>query len=272
MREFLLNSPEQLDREALAFIMQGKDYGLLPCSWVRYNSRVKLAFFPDGLRTLAECLPAMDLSRTRGTAKQILTRVIELEKSGEVFLENVIWDPESIYLTDKNEIQFICLPALMPPESLDTEIYRKRIYSLVEDMISSKEGGSDAVRQMNFQKERAFGNWRLLRDSIDRVEPEEDQSITLRGINTPYPVTFRIHHELFKIGKDLGDADGLILGAESISDLHAQIGWNDICFFVEDLGSEGGTFVNDQQLEPNVEVPIGQGTVLRFAEYTFNVE
>ena len=126
-------------------------------------------------------------------------------------------------------------------------------------------------RQIVYQKEKAFGNWNMLMNALDRRAPEEDEVLVLKSINTPEVLTFRVHHEDFRIGTD-PEAEGLIKGVDTISPLHAMIGWNEISFFVKDLGSTGGTFVNDTRLTPNMEVPIGQGTVLRFADCTFNVE
>ncbi|RHV90097.1 FHA domain-containing protein [Lachnospiraceae bacterium OF09-33XD] len=102
--------------------------------------------------------------------------------------------------------------------------------------------------------------------------PEEDEMILLKGVNTPEPQSFRIGHEKYRIGTDGEQADGVISGVNTVSPVHAVVGWNDISFYVMDLDSANGTFVNDQKIAPMSQVPIGKGSVLRFADCTFNVE
>lgn len=273
MRDFFLNAEEQLDREAYDFLKQeGEEYGLFACSCVHYNNRIKLACFTDGYQPLSEVLPSLSLDDVCHVSKAVLRRVKELEVCSSVSLENVIWDQESIYLNEKKQVRLICLPAVVPEESANSQIYAKRVYALLQEIISGKEGGDLVCRQILHQQEKNFENWDVLENALDRRTPEEDESLVLKSINTPDVLTFRVHHELFRIGTDPAEVDGLIRGLDSISPLHAEIGWNEINFYVKDLNSENGTFVNNQRIEPGMEVPIGEGTVLRFAEYTFNVE
>nr|WP_027870198.1 FHA domain-containing protein [[Eubacterium] cellulosolvens] len=275
MREFLLNSEDFLDRKAVAFLRDsGMEKGLLPISWVHFNERVKLACFPDNMKTIGSVADDLTLDEACRLGKAILERLIVLEEVDEISLENVIWDPDSIYLNAGKELFFICMPAQIPYEQRHSEIYLKRVYALLGDLVSEKEGGDFVSRQIDFQKERAFGDWTSLLSALDQrsTRDEDDACLILKSINTPAPVTFEIGHRKFRIGTDPGEVDGLITGVETVSPVHALIGWNEINYYVSDLGSENGTFVNDQQIAPNTEVPIGEGTVLRFADYTFSVE
>lgn len=262
-----------MDREAYAFLREeGEAFGLIPCYGAAYNSRIKLVCFTEEYKTLNELLPSMSLDEACGIAKAILRRIKALETEKRISLENVIWDQDSIYLDDRKHVFLICLPAVLPEDSLNSQIYVRRVYALLQEIISGKEGGDLVCRQILHQQEKNFENWDMLENALDRRSPEEDEMLVLKSINTPDVLTFRIGHELFRIGSDPAEADGLILGLEAISPLHAEIGWNEISFYIRDLNSENGTFVNNQRIAPGMEVPIGEGTVLRFAEYTFNVE
>ncbi len=273
MREFLLNSEEQLDENAVGFLREeGPSYGLFPCSWVYYNSRIKVTCFPDSHRALNDMLPMLSLDQTCEISKQIIERLKALEGRKEISLENVVWDKESVYIDEQGQVFLICLPAVVPEESLNNPIYIRRIYALLQEIISRKTGGDIVCRQILHQQENALEDWDALESALDRREPKEDESLILRSINTPRMITFHVRRELFRIGTDPAEADGLISGVDTVSPIHAEIGWNEISFYIRDLNSENGTFVNNQQIAPGVEVPIGEGTVLRFADYTFNVE
>lgn len=273
MREFLLNSKDQLDEEAVAFLREeGEEYGLFPCSWLYYNSRIKVTCFPDSHRSLHELLPELDLDATCNVAKRILRRIRELERCRGISLENVVWDQDSIYLDEQRQVKMICLPAIVPEDALHNQIYGKRVYALLQEIISKKEDGDIVCRQISHMQENAPEDWEALESALDRRMPKEDEMLILKSINTPKTLTFYVRRELFRIGSDPAEVEGLIQGVESVSPIHAEIGWNEINYYVRDLNSENGTFVNNQQIAPLIEVPIGEGTVLRFAECTFNVE
>ncbi|MGN0363822.1 MAG: FHA domain-containing protein [Bilifractor sp.] len=271
----MINSEELLDTKALAFINgQGSDFGLFPCFWIHYNERIKLAFFPDAYKTLEQVSQDMDLNEVTKTAQALLARVIALAEHEEISLENVIWDTDSIYLDDKGNVYLICLPATIPEESKQSGIYIKRIYAMIEDLVSDREGGAFVCRQISYQKQKNFGDWNSLSTALEQRSPAEidNNTLTLKSINTPRPLIFVIRQEKFRIGTDPGEADGLITDVDTVSPVHAIIGWNGINYYVSDQNSENGTYINDQRIAPNTEIPIGEGTVIRFADCTFNVE
>jgi hypothetical protein len=273
VREFMLNSEDLLDPDALGFMEEGTEKGLIPCTWIRFNDRIKLAYFPEecGYVDVESRLDQMSLDEICNVGKALLERIKELEGCMEISLENLVWDPDSIYLDDQGQVYFLCLPAVLPEESLNSQIYKKRVYALLEEMLGHDESGQHVCRQMEFQKERQFGDWTGLQEALDRRPPREDEEIVLKSVNTPTPQSFHIGHEAFRIGTD-ETADGIIEGVTTVSPLHAEIGWNDINFYVMDLESANGTYLNDQKLPPMAQTPVGKGSVLRFADCTFNVE
>lgn len=273
MREFLLNSEELLDRNALDFLKKGEAWGLLPCHQIRFNAKVKLAYFTDDYQCLGEKLPRMTLDEICYVGQKILGRIQNLEGRMEISLENLVWDVDSIYLDSQEQVFCLCLPAVIPEVSLTSQIYLKRVYALLEEMVEHAEGGEEVCRQIEFQKEREFGNWENLKNALVRRVPQEDETLLLKSVNTTEPLAFQIRHDQeFKIGADAEQADGWIPGSSAVSALHAVLGWNGVCFFVMDLGSRGGTYLNDQRIAPMTQIPIGKGSILKFAECTFMVE
>ena len=272
MREFLLNSEELLDRDACHFLEEGKESGLFPCVWIRFNDKIKLFYDTDGFRALSELLPGMKLDEICRVGRAVLDRIETLESLSAISLENLVWDTDSIYLDEGGQVFLLCLPAVLPAESLNSQIYLKRVYALLEEMLEHTEGGTEVCRQIEFQKEREFGKWESLKDALERRMPEEDEDIILKSVNTPDALAFQVGHEEYRIGSDAGQADGVISGVNTVSPLHAVVGWNEISFYVMDMDSTNGTFVNDQRIAPRTQVPIGKGSVLRFADCTFNVE
>lgn len=76
--------------------------------------------------------------------------------------------------------------------------------------------------------------------------------------------------ECFLLGKNSGQVDGVIL-AEGISRLHARISRQEDRYFIEDLNSTNGTYLNDTALEYHQPREIKKNDRIRFAaeEYLF---
>ena len=110
MREFLLNSEELLDRNALAFLENGEIWGLLPCHCVRFNEKVKLAYFTEGYTCLGRQIPYMSLDEICFVEQKLLDRIRMLEGRMEISLENLVWDVDGIYL-DGQERGILPLPS-----------------------------------------------------------------------------------------------------------------------------------------------------------------
>lgn len=271
MRDFLFQSEELLDKRALECLNQEVIPGILPCRWVRWNSMIQLVYFTDSLVSINEMAEELTLDELRHIAGEILDYVVNMEAQMDLSLENVVWDLDTIYLDEDYQVHIICLPAVIPVEALDSKIYVKRVYAVLSDLFSLKEEeGSFLCRQIDAQQEKGAANWEELREVLLMQEPSDDETILLRGINTPEPVSFVIGHGEFIIGSDEA-ADGC-LALSSISHQHARIGWNDISFYLEDLNSAAGTYLNEVPLAPGSQVPIGQGSILKFGECTFIVE
>jgi hypothetical protein len=67
---------------------------------------------------------------------------------------------------------------------------------------------------------------------------------------------------------DLSDDNALLLG---VSRLHAKILYMDGNFYIKDMGSINGTWLNNLRLEPHQLVPLERGDNIRLGRLTMNV-
>ena len=106
------------------------------------------------------------------------------------------------------------------------------------------------------------GETRLLSD-------RQGKRLTLYGAN-PTIAGLPIHRDSFLIGKKEGAVDGLIVHP-TISRIHAKIEKREQGYFLTDLNSTNGTFVNDRLLDVNETVLLAIGDVVRFADVEYVV-
>ena len=79
-----------------------------------------------------------------------------------------------------------------------------------------------------------------------------------------------IEGESFLLGKNESQVDGVIL-ADGVSRLHARIIRQEQRYFIEDLNSTNGTFLNDTELEYHQPQELSKNDRVRFGveEYVF---
>ncbi|MCQ2501171.1 MAG: FHA domain-containing protein [Lachnospiraceae bacterium] len=272
MKEFLINSEHLLNRDSLRYLKVNQSADLIPCKWIRFNEKIKLVYFEEEYSSLATVMRTLTLEQLCSIGSDLLKLVIRLENCEEVTPENLMLATDSIYIGEEASVHCVYVPVELPEESLANPIYVKRFYALLEELCDTVEEGADIWRRIEYEKANNPGNWSAILGILDDPYAETNNMIYLKGINTPGEVVFQIGQEEFIIGSDKNQVDGFIDAEDVISPVHARISWDENGFFVTDMDSLGGTYVNDQKIEPMTKVKVGFGSVLRFADYTFSVE
>ncbi|MBO6132994.1 MAG: FHA domain-containing protein [Lachnospiraceae bacterium] len=127
-------------------------------------------------------------------------------------------------------------------------------------------------------KSKAFtsGNIRKSEPQIDTFERDAPTEVlnesgvsmikpTLSGVAGGENAVLKIDHTPYMIGKMRGKADGIIMDS-CVSRVHACIRQNAGRFFISDLNSTNGTYINERRLERNETAEICDGDILKFAE------
>lgn len=272
MKEFLINSESLLNRESLQFLKTNPPADLIPCKWIRFNEKIKLVYFEESYSTLATVMRTMTLEQLCTISTNLLKLMIRLENCEALTPENLMLGTDSIYIDEEMAVHGIYVPVELPEESLANPIYGKRFYALLEELCETVEEGEDIWRRIEYEKANNPGDWSSVMGIMDDPYAETNNMIYLKGINTPGEVVFQVGQQEFLIGSDKNQVDGFIDAADVISPVHARISWDENGFYVTDMDSLGGTYVNDQKIEPMTNVKVRFGNVLRFADYTFSVE
>lgn len=76
----------------------------------------------------------------------------------------------------------------------------------------------------------------------------------------------------FTIGKERRRVDYCITNNNSVSRAHARIKTRAGQYYIADLGSTNGTFINGNRLSPNQEVALGKGDKLKIADEEFEFQ
>jgi serine/threonine protein kinase len=75
---------------------------------------------------------------------------------------------------------------------------------------------------------------------------------------------FRFHQDLTTIGRTNGN--DLIISEKTVSRLHARLWFDNGHWFLADVQSANGTFVNNMRLQPNAPVALSDGDIINFGD------
>lgn len=102
------------------------------------------------------------------------------------------------------------------------------------------------------------------------LQKKKRECLFLKCRDSDYP-DFEVLHENFLIGKKKDSVDGC-LPAPTISRIHARITFNGTCYFLEDLNSTNGTWVDQMQLNPYELFMLKDGMRVAFAGVEYEVQ
>lgn len=74
-------------------------------------------------------------------------------------------------------------------------------------------------------------------------------------------------NEIVHIGRD--PSNQIVLNSLQASRFHAEVVAQGKTYFIRDLGSTNGTFVNGQRVPPHAPVALARGTTIKISDYTF---
>ena len=102
--------------------------------------------------------------------------------------------------------------------------------------------------------------------------PDESPRAILRPSGeTDTATEFKLTGDRYILGKNSQSAD-LVISSPAVSRMHACLRWRAGRYFLEDLRSRNGTWINGAQVSVNTEYPLCHGDTIRFADREFRYE
>lgn len=143
-------------------------------------------------------------------------------------------------------------------------------------IVSQGKGGVKANGLLTNNNIRFTDHWKFqLKDEGGATEVLEGNftpTIAIIGENTPMNVEFIINKAEYIIGKKEEVVDGLIWFNKAISRVHCKITCVDNKYYITDMGSANGTYVNGLKVAVDRQIPITVGDKIRLGNSEFIVK
>lgn len=143
--------------------------------------------------------------------------------------------------------------------------------SKISDAYSSQSrGGMNVQRTMNAQQGQQMMNSQMQAQQPMNLGNTSSGPVLI-AMNGEPGFNLHVTKADFTIGKKESEVDGVISYNKMISRRHCKIVFNNGAFFLVDLASSNGTFINGNRLAPDKAYPIKNGDMIRLADSDFSV-
>ena len=244
------------------------------------NGRIQLYYITEEYIQLSKLILSIDADIFISITSDFISHIMSVKSNGFLSCKNIDLSLEPL----TNHVRLIYLPlnvdlysdmfqferslrteickAIKMSSSLNSPQTNKLLKNLndetvpIENLICSFGGGKEA------------GNTYLNKFGQNLVK----QSMRLVAVNTPLPFELKVNRDEFTIGRKESQVDGLISFNKMIGRVHCKVNYIKGSYYITDLQSANGTYVNKVRITPNEPCRVENGDIVRLANSEFRVE
>lgn len=283
---YLLPDPSDFLSTEYKVVQNEKDHCVLPCMRVKFNGKTQLYYVKKGV-SLRSVAHSINLQAFRTVMTNLISNLIHLDTNGFLSLRNIDLSMDRIFIDQQTwKVFLVYLPSRIhffeDDNAFENELRRMLMQILSENpMLSTREGismrdalasGRNDLQEManiakgiyGFHGSRdGWGNGSI------RPQPRRNGILQLRCVTGGVNLQFIVNKDRFLIGRQ-ADVDGCITGSKLVGRTHAQISRSNGMYYLSDLKSRNGTFLNSTRvMQPAL---ISDGDLIRFGNLDFRAE
>lgn len=265
-------------------MLQGQTNSIfLKCMKMHFNGNIQLFYLTKTYIPLISILPKLNSESFLSIVSNLFGCIIEAKNHGflsckhiDISLDHIFIDPTTY------KVKLVYIPALNnlydDTSSFESEI-RISLIKLISEMsnISSTktmylssdlQNGSVSLESI---LSKLSGKSNNLNSHSGSNELQGTKQIKLVAMDVQPRFEVVINKQEFIIGKKQSVVDGAISFNKMISRIHCKVICKQEDYYIEDLQSANGTYINNVRLQPKVATRIKHGDVVRLANSNFQV-
>jgi hypothetical protein len=248
---------------------------------ILHNGKIQLFYFTENCKSLSSLLPTMSAETFLTVAANLINSVLVVKSNGFLLCQNLDIRYEHIYVDPATlTVRLIYLPLT---EHRYDDIYsfesalRSGLIRLIQGLpsLASPKTEQFAVNlstvKLKLEDLLTVQSTKIPAVTPPKPESKAESSLYLVSMNAPKRVKIQVNKDEFLIGKNKESVDGFIGFNAAISRTHCKIRKKDGKYFVTDLHSANGTFLNKLRLEEKKAYELHNGDVLRLANLDFQI-
>lgn len=272
-------------------VLKGQGNNLVQCAKVRYNGKIKLIYFTSEKKSLKNIVQSLDSDSFITVIANLISSVNDIKSNGFLELSNLALTFDKIFVDSNTlSVSLIYLPinnshsdTVQTENELRTEIIK--FISSVPAFATEKmnrissylSNGTLSLGQLYRHLCEEVGSYASIKQKVNVVEKKRSAichqpTLRFRSINAPVSINLQINSGEYVIGKSADKVDGVISFNKAISRVHCKITYQNGSYYITDLGSANGTFVNSKRILAQCPEIIKNGDAVRLANSDFLIE
>jgi len=244
---------------------QTKD-GFIACAKLLFNGKTKLVYFSSGYRSLTSIMQTIDTDAFLLILKDLLRLILEIKNNGFLNCRCLDLSFDKIFFNHNDlKVNLIYLPLGIAPT--DVSVFendlRTRLTQFMASVPSLKTEDLDCVSEKLSDNSVSLTD--LYMTVCEAIQPE----LVFTAMNTANHPEFKIKKPEFSIGRNAASVDGVIGLSKTIGRIHCKIVFQNRKYYIVDLGSINGTYVNKLRISPHEMQPLRDGDIVRIADGDF---
>ena len=272
------------------------DQCFLKCMKLTYNGQIQFYYLLEDYRSLAQMLPSLDADGLMVIVTNVLANMLQVKNNGFLSCQKLDLTFEHIYVdTNTYKVKLVYVPVnqgfYMDDASCENA-FRTSLIKLIgttQNLCNNKtikfaNSLSNALLSLQDLYEtvntgeafQPYGNTGVINaKTYPGMQPKTEgrrrsaSSMQLVSLNAPNKIALAVDRSEYVIGKKADAVDGVLSFNKMISRIHCKIIQKDGQFFIEDLQSANGTYVNYEKLNPHSPRLLKNGDRIRLANSDF---
>lgn len=255
----------------------------LKCMKTLFNGKTQLFYLTETFSPLSSILPKINSESFLSIVSNLFGSIIEAKNHGFLTCRHIDLSFEHIYVDPLTyKVKLVYIPATInlydDSAAFESEIRINLIKAISEltNLSSTKtvylssdlQNGSVALESIYL---KLSGKSSGTSGQIKNDTQHQDVQLKLVAMDIQPRFELLVNKNEYIIGKKQSVVDGVISFNKMISRVHCKIICKNQHYYIEDLKSANGTYVNNIRLQPNAAKIIKHGDVVRMANSNFQV-
>ena len=250
-------------------VMQNLDEScLLKCYRLKYNGKIKLVYFTSEYESIAQMIQRLTPDAAQNVVARMYEAFTQIENLGFLDVSYVDNRLDHIFVDPiTNVVKIIYLPVNIPGRKKNKAVFENEIKAQLNQLAVSTPAIQTSVQPtMQVSPQPAQKTTTPVQTEAQNIQvppqrnPECIQIQSLDG-----QIQFQVGHGDFVIGKSKDRVNGVIIGNSAVSRVHCKILYQNGTYFIVDMGSSNGTFLNGKRVSATEPLPIQNGSRIRIA-------
>lgn len=250
--------------------------GFIKCSRAMFNGRISLVYFIGENKSLSKILLSIDPESFAVILKNLFEVLLEIKSIGFLSYQNIDISPEKIFVNQKTlGVSLIYLP--IASNTVGEENFLNELRTQLIQIISTTPVlSSDKTSKISMYLSNASLNIDELYRKISAQCTGDNYKFSSRqpllnlvSINAKVPCEFNINTSEFILGRVASKVNAVIPGNPAISSAHCKFIFRNGEYFVQDMNSSNGSFLNSTRLVAEELYSVKSGDRLRLANEDF---